>query len=263
LQAGHAGLTCQSCHSGSGYTGLRGNDCASCHVNDDVHEGRNGNDCGSCHGVTQWASVTFDHAAVSGFTLVGTHAGLACTDCHAESLTVALPDSCSACHTGDDAHLGQLGNQCLDCHGQDTWNTQVLFDHDLTAFPLVGLHADVECKECHATAAFHDAPSDCVDCHRADDPHGRRLGTACASCHNPGAWLAWDFDHQARTGFALTDGHADVACTDCHRQPVNGGVTTSNVCGTCHRRDDPHENHFGAECGRCHTTRSFSELENL
>ncbi|MGI9343663.1 MAG: cytochrome c3 family protein [Gammaproteobacteria bacterium] len=263
LRAGHADLTCQDCHSSAKFDDRRDATCASCHVDDDVHEGRNGKDCASCHDVVRWSTIDFDHAAISGFALLGAHGDIACTQCHTGMLTATLPATCIGCHTEDDPHAGQLGTRCEDCHGQISWTANVVFDHDLTAFPLGGEHAGVECNACHASAAYHDAPTECVDCHREDDPHGSRLGTACASCHNPGNWLAWEFDHNLETDFPLLDAHDGPACIDCHRQPMTEQVAASSSCGSCHRRDDTHNGSFGSDCGRCHTARSFAEVENL
>ena len=34
-------------------------------------------------------------------------------------------------------------------------------------------------------------------------------------------------------------------------------------CRNCHRADDVHDGEFGFDCGRCHTTESFSEVRSL
>jgi hypothetical protein len=139
----------------------------------------------------------------------------------------------------------------------------VRFDHDLTTFPLLGKHDVLECADCHATPAFHDADDQCIECHAEDDVHERRLGADCATCHNPNDWLAWSFDHNTQTDFALTGAHADVTCHACHRKPVDGEIVLGSTCITCHRGDDLHRGEFGTDCAECHTTESFSDLREL
>ena len=53
---------------------------------------------------------------------------------------------------------------CERCHGDAGWDRDLFFEHDLTAFPLLGLHAVVACEQCHASPAFRDADSRCIAC---------------------------------------------------------------------------------------------------
>ena len=127
--------------------------------------------------------------------------------------------SASGCHRAHDVHGGQLGRDCAQCHGVETWRGRLQFDHDFTAFPLVGLHVAVPCFACHRSAAYKGTPQDCVDCHAADDRHKGSLGRDCGSCHSASGWNLWEFDHGKATRFALTGAHANVACAGCHKQP--------------------------------------------
>lgn len=265
LRGGHDGLTCQDCHRADDFSGLRGDDCNSCHVNDDVHKGRNGPDCAACHGVSSWVVSSFDHTAISDFALVDTHATLECQACHVNNVQDKLPRDCGGCHGESDPHKGQLGARCEDCHAQVTWTASVRFDHDLTSFPLIGMHGELACDECHATPAYHDAPMECKECHAEDDPHGGTLGPMCEVCHNPRDWQAWVFDHQKQTDFALTGSHATVPCGACHQTVVSSldEVSAPRDCAGCHRRDDPHQGRFGDACGSCHTTESFRQIREL
>ena len=265
LTNGHGGLDCQDCHRAEDFTGLRGDDCNACHVDDDVHNGRNGTDCASCHATTIWTTVAFDHFSASGFALLGAHNSLQCDTCHLTNVQDALPRDCGGCHGEDDPHAGQLGIRCGDCHGELTWTTGVRFEHDLTRFPLIGRHAELACDQCHATSAFHDVEESCNACHEQDDPHAQTLGQRCETCHSPRDWRAWDFDHNRQTAFALTGSHVDLACADCHTEPVSGdgAMLTSQDCASCHRRDDSHQGRFGAECNACHTTKSFRDIREL
>jgi hypothetical protein len=262
LTGGHAGLACESCHAGSRVDAKIDNTCVSCHREEDAHEGINGTACSDCHRVTRWLDVTFDHAEDTDFPLHAAHADVECSGCHIEPVAVAAPSTlCFDCHSEDDPHVGQLGESCAYCHSdkQTAWPEGVRFDHDLTRFPLLGRHGTLVCDDCHASRAFHDADDRCVDCHADDDVHERRLGDRCATCHNPTAWLAWTFDHDTQTEFALTGAHAGLACHGCHREPVAGAMELDTTCIGCHRADDVHRGEFGADCAECHTTGSFQE----
>jgi hypothetical protein len=265
LAGGHDGLVCQACHeSGDVKEPPLDSECYACHRNDDEHQGRNGTDCATCHEPTEWAKTQFDHDVETDFGLHGAHAELACTACHKEAVdTQDLETTCIACHAADDPHAEQLGASCNDCHNETSWTEQVRFNHDLTIFPLIGLHATVPCEECHSSQAFQDTPSACFDCHEADANHAGALGTDCGRCHNPNDWGVWTFDHDAETEFALEGSHTGLACESCHDRPVTDAVALPTTCGNCHRRDDIHLGQFGNDCDRCHITESFTELQGL
>lgn len=263
LTGGHKSLGCQSCHRGGNNSAVAGRSCAACHRQDDPHAGRFGPSCEGCHQAAAWGGVRFDHAAKTGFALPPAHTELACSSCHSGNLDAPLPRDCGGCHAADDPHEGQLGKACESCHRPATWTAQLWFDHDITRFPLLGAHASLSCDSCHATAAFHDAGSDCVSCHRDDDPHRGNLGGQCGSCHNPTDWQAWRFDHDRQTNFPLTGAHGGLSCNACHRDDRKLPGRGKQDCVGCHRRDDPHAGRFGDSCGNCHTTGSFSRIEGL
>jgi len=262
LDGGHDGLTCTACHVDARGSDSPDPECIGCHRPDDVHAGNNGTQCETCHEPLTWTEVSFDHASDAGFALNGSHSELACTACHRGPVETAKPDpACFSCHWSVDVHAGNLGEQCNDCHGETGWAESVRFDHDLTAFPLLGLHAAVACEGCHTSAAaFTDTASLCVDCHRQDDVHEQRLGIDCDLCHNPNDWLIWQFDHATQTRFPLDGAHDGVNCHACHNRPVTDEVALSMNCGDCHRADDVHAGGFGDDCALCHTSDAFTEL---
>jgi hypothetical protein len=261
LANGHGGLACTACHEDATFTEPPDPGCYACHRADDVHAGNNGLQCDTCHAPTSWPEVSFDHASDAGFALNGTHGTLACTACHRGSVETARPDpACNSCHWTDDVHQSRLGTSCQTCHSETGWGEAVRFDHDITEFPLLGLHAAVACEGCHADATFQDTPVQCIDCHEGDDVHSRKLGFDCAMCHNPNDWLIWVFDHGTRTEFPLDGAHENLDCLACHNRPVTDSVALSMSCGSCHRGDDIHATAFGMDCGLCHTTEAFEEL---
>lgn len=266
LTGGHGGLTCAQCHTGSRVDAQTSSECVACHREDDSHEGINGTMCQDCHKTTRWLDVTFDHDRDTEFALHAAHADVECAGCHVEPVAVAVPKTlCFDCHADEDPHAGQLGESCSACHSdtQTAWPEGVRFDHDLTRFPLLGKHDALVCDDCHATHAFHDAQEQCIDCHAEDDVHEQRLGEECAMCHNPTAWRAWTFDHDAQTDFALTGAHRGLDCRACHREPVVDAIVLDTTCASCHRSDDIHRGEFGRDCAECHTTESFGDLKEL
>lgn len=259
LTLGHSGLACVACHAGNDFSKTKGKTCVDCHRSDDAHNGRNGTDCKACHTTKAWSEPKFDHTVETKFPLAGAHADLGCVACHkGDPRTEKLETTCLSCHRGDDPHRSPPGTDCAACHGERSWSADIRFDHDLTGFPLAGLHATTACESCHVDRNFKDTRSGCIDCHRPDDVHQGNLGTECASCHTPNDWRIWTFDHGTQTDFRLTGAHEDLRCVTCHVRPPGEGRAMPRDCGGCHRADDVHGGQFGMDCARCHNTRTFS-----
>jgi len=261
LKGLHSDIACESCHIGHVFDSKLETTCYSCHKFDDSHQGSLGHECSECHSETGWDKVTFDHDKDTEFALRGSHEKAACHDCHtAEAKRKELATDCYSCHSDDDVHDGQQGERCENCHNEQAWGGKVFFDHDITQFPLIGLHAVVPCEECHLTPAYKDTSSACVDCHEDDDEHRQRLGPNCNRCHNPNGWPLWIFDHDKQTDYVLDGSHKGLACEGCHRVPVTGEIELSTTCGSCHREDDVHKGNFGPQCDRCHVTERFDQI---
>jgi hypothetical protein len=255
----HAKIDCLACHRSGNYKDKIPKDCNGCHQADDAHAARFGKKCEDCHDNDHWQVKDYDHTGRHKFPLVGAHAKIDCYACHTATIaTQKLAKDCAGCHRSEDPHGGKLKEGCETCHGQETWRSEIVFDHDLTDFPLLGLHRVVSCAQCHATLAFNKAPLTCVDCHTHDDVHKGGLGKKCETCHSPNGWPLWTFDHAKDTvdHFALLGAHAKLQCADCHHEPP-GSVKTSPLCGSCHRKDDRHLGEYGESCDRCHTVYSW------
>ncbi len=260
----HGKITCADCHVDNKFEVELEVECVSCHLDEDEHEGLNGEDCGECHSSENWTDALFKHDIDTKFPLTGAHADTACADCHVKPVhEVLLETDCYACHEDDDAHEDQLGENCAACHNDIDWTENVLFDHGLTSFPLIGLHLEADCEDCHETPRFKDAGEGCVDCHLEDDVHEKKLGADCGLCHAPADWAFWIFDHDRQTRFAIDGAHMDLQCEACHTRPVKHGVDLGRTCVTCHRRDDVHSGDFGADCERCHTTQNFLDVKRI
>jgi predicted CXXCH cytochrome family protein len=172
-----------------------------------------------------------------------------------------------SCHR--DTHRGQLGGNCTSCHSQNSWKAVANFNHQLTRFPLTGLHAKVACERCHmnaqgAAARYKDIPfANCSDCHR--DPHSGSFQSTCAQCHSPSGWqttrvlVSTNFDH-SRTRYPLTGRHAPLPCKSCHKTSNFNVPVASARCTDCHA--DKHSKQFlrradRGDCIGCHTVSGF------
>lgn len=253
----HARITCGACHRSGNLKDPVPKDCLGCHRADDSHAGRFGVDCSKCHGNDEWKVEAYDHFARTSVALDADHAALPCHACHTNDLKRQTPrKTCADCHRAVDPHGAALGSACDACHGTKHWRDGVRFDHDLTDYPLLGLHVLAACAQCHVSKEFKGAPRDCTSCHAHDDVHAGRLGKDCAACHSPNGWKLWEFDHALQAHFPLTGAHGRITCVACHREPA-GVVRLPGDCAACHRKDDVHLGQFGTQCQRCHTTLSF------
>jgi len=265
LYGKHKKASCNSCHRPADVKSEKSRKkipktCHGCHKNDDSHKGRYGNKCETCHATSSWQKQKFNHDKKTDFPLRGKHQKLTCIQCHKGDLYKDKTSTkCISCHKADDVHKGKQGEKCDSCHNEKGWNDNVFFDHDLTRFPLIGMHAATQCEECHITAEYGKTPLECNVCHADDDEHKTKLGTDCETCHNPNSWTTWLFNHDKDTDFKLDGAHKKLGCYDCHRTKSDGKLRASKDCISCHRSDDKHNRQFGGQCGNCHTTKNFKD----
>lgn len=259
LTGSHRDTACKSCHFGDLTEHAPARGCVSCHASSDVHAGRHGQACEKCHNTTDWKKAPFDHGKKANWPLTGKHRDLSCLQCHRGSLEDKLSGDCDACHRADDVHKSGNMNDCSLCHQTSAWADTAGFDHELTRFPLEGMHATAACESCHSSAQFDLVKSGCVDCHRGDDSHKSALGAQCERCHTPNGWTLWNFNHDTATDFALDGAHTDLSCGSCHQGSAADDVALD--CAGCHAGDDRHNGGFGRDCGRCHSSDSFGEIQ--
>jgi hypothetical protein len=289
LAGAHARVACASCHKTGVKVALRFDQCAACHS--DVHRASVKGDCRSCHTETGFTPATFDHAARTGFPLVGRHEPLACRKCHAGITADNVPlarkvvdfsgtaPACVSCHK--DEHRGDFGRACDACHRSDTFKVAG-FTHPRSPEFFAGRHTGVACVKCHmrpsvaggakpATAGLAlratNPAQTCSTCHA--DPHLGQLGPACDRCHTIDApkFAASRFAHE-KTTFPLSGRHGTLACVKCHPAetrvfPAGAGTATRlaatpTECQACHK--DPHLGQADRACTACHTTSSFRLL---
>jgi hypothetical protein len=251
LKGKHITVECAKCHIPAGKDTIykvKFAACLDCHK--DAHDNQfaaapNNNRCENCHTVVDFHRSTFTIAKhkATRFALAGAHVAVPCADCHKAGLggrtDKILPfhfedRNCTACHK--DPHKGEFNDRmarkrangtpfgCEACHNVRTWADVNGFDHSKTKFALVGAHRTVSCGECHKATTnyesrFKGTPQQCEACH--NDAHDSQFvakdgKTHCTDCHNSQRWVPSTFDHDTRTHFALTGGHANLLCDKCH-----------------------------------------------
>ena len=253
LKGKHVQVACAKCHLPAGKDtiyNVKYSACADCHQDAHDHQfaaSPYNNRCEPCHTVIDFHRTTFTIAQhkTTRFVLTGAHVAVPCADCHKVGATgradKILPfhfedRACTACHK--DPHKGEFKDRmartrangtpfgCEACHTVKSWVDISGFDHSKTKFPLLGVHRTVACGECHKAPAsyesrFKGTPQQCEACH--SDAHDSQFiakdgKTHCVDCHNALRWVPSTFDHDTRTHFALTGGHANVLCVKCHAQ---------------------------------------------
>ncbi len=280
LVGAHIDLDCSSCHVGPDNTPIwiptSQDDCFTCHEDDHQDEHPNfPTTCLDCHTTDSWDADAFDHAATTGFGLLGAHMPLDCSSCHLRPgfeliWEPSSADDCVTCHEDDaiQAHTG-FPTTCLDCHTTDTWDSGS-FDHaGTTGFPLLGAHLPLDCSSCHQLPGFEliwepSSADDCVTCHE-DDAIQAHTGfpTTCQDCHSTDTWDSGSFDHSGTTGFPLLGAHLPLDCSSCHILPgfeLIWEPSSAQDCVTCHEDDhqDRHPN-FPTTCLDCHTTDTWDD----
>jgi hypothetical protein len=258
--------------------------CLDCHdhkpVADDIlnKQGFHGKDknarelnCKACHSdhkgrdaqVVWLDKDKFDHQFTD-FLLEGRHKLVECDACHLEDKKYREAKKiCNDCHSEDDIHKGDLGEQCEDCHATSGWS-QAEFDHDKTDFKLKFSHQRVACNACHISEKYKDTSKRCVDCHAIRDVHTNRFGKNCATCHQEKAWDKSIFDHNRDTAYKLEDKHRKPGCNDCHSVDYKVSKKLNKKprdCYSCHRTDDVHNELNGKKCQDCHVVTGWQDAE--
>lgn len=228
-----------------------------------------GMDCGVCHTPAGWgvrsdlqSGSEFDHD-LTGFPLRAGHVRAACTQCHDGRKEVER--RCVSCHV--DEHRGKLGTQCDDCHNASSFKrTDALTLHSRTRLPLTGMHALVDCADCHrrqTSDTYTSLPSQCFACHEADyrrrNLHPVHDGSSgelpfsrqCTECHQTSSFspaivdpsrfsmqsqsLALDARSHDRA-FLLSHGpHRGAPCASCH---VELRAPRAVRCTGCHAHEN-------------------------
>jgi hypothetical protein len=205
-----------------------------------------------------------------------------CTHCHAP-IHCITDNRCQSCHIEIAQQrtevVGLHGllpgtSECQSCHsehkGRDAYITTFAFnniDHtELSSFSLENHQIDyagntMTCESCHQLGRFGAESMDCTGCHSNENAtfitaHISQYGGNCASCHDGHDRLA-NFDHNQI--FPLTGQHIEEECESCHVNKIFAG--TPQECVACHTQPTVHDEAFGHDCLRCHTTLAWSPAE--
>ncbi len=265
LDGEHSNLVCSACHANNEFEKID-TTCQSCHLAKEPHLGIFGKECKDCHTTSEWPNDRYDHFKETGYLLKDSHVRVKgrkvkCIDCHSEKLNP--PTDCVACHKDDDVHQGSNGKECQECHNQKSWDkADFVHDLDATGFALDGAHDGVSCDSCHIPGETKNPLGlvrQCIDCHRADDPHLGKLGKDCGNCHQTEDWnKSVRFNHDF-TDFPLTAAHQLLVCESCHLSSDFSDL--SKKCNSCHKNDDFHEQTLGEDCATCHDTSVWSHWQ--
>ncbi|HDO26675.1 MAG TPA: hypothetical protein ENH02_01030 [Bacteroidetes bacterium] len=168
--------------------------------------------------------------------------------------------SCTQCHK--DEHHNQFAT-----NGK-SWKIDrknISFDHNLTQFPLRGVHQDVNCVTCHPSLVFSEAEPECMSCHT--DIHEQTVGFECGRCHTTSSWIVSDIiDIHRHSRFPLLGAHVTADCYDCHKTASLLRFDPLGVeCIDCHRdkylaATSPNhvEGGYSTDCSECHQMNSFT-----
>ena len=226
-------------------------------------------DCVVCHSPDGWTvkgnPPEFQHETV-GMALEGSHAGISCRGCHKSLVFAQVGTACADCHK--DPHRGELGFRCESCHTPRSWtNRSEMFQkHSRTLFPLLSIHASVDCESCHRNQQpnqYAATPTSCGSCHvqsfiNAKSPNHALAGFSrqCEECHRATSTTWHDVNYHHPDTYPLVGAHASARCGDCHTTGYRG---TPRDCASCHIKDynaTTNPNHrvggFPTTCNSCH-----------
>jgi hypothetical protein len=226
-------------------------------------------DCATCHHPENWSyqqnKSTFSHDSTS-FPLIGQHRDLDCRSCHQTLEFKKVESTCIACHT--DVHQQTVGNDCARCHTPQSWIVENITQlHEQTSFPLMGVHATIDCNACHqseSNSRYSPTGVTCIDCHRSDYVNTQKpnhiknnFGNDCAACHGVNG-SGWNTDIVDHSFFPLEQGHQIADCKACHLAEDYSIISPN--CISCHQQDydntlvPNHKNAgFSTQCTDCHT----------
>jgi NMD protein affecting ribosome stability and mRNA decay len=279
---------CTDCHVNNNYN-LTSTACVTCHQTDynnattPVAHAAAGfpTTCDSCHDTVLWTDGKFDHST-TGFTLTNSHTvpPRLCTDCHVSNNYSLNSTLCYSCHSKDyagttnPAHASAgFPTTCETCHDTSVW-TDSTFNHNNTAFPLVGTHTTTPCASCHVNSNYAGTlPTTCIGCHQTDyngtanPPHSAAANTAffpttCLNCHLSTLidWTGANFPHSTYTQFPITHGNAGGVCSTCHTTLTSLAVFQCTGChGNNNASNFQHPNVNGyvynsPNCYQCHAS---------
>lgn len=290
LEGEHGKISCNKCHKKEfigdkkiqdkkrTFLGLS-QTCTSCHK--DYHRETLSDNCTECHGFESFSPAPGFNHDESNFKLVGKHKQLDCIKCHKKDkiagetfqhFSDVAHSSCTSCHK--DVHDNKFGQNCTQCHTNDSFHTikgMSTFDHSTTGYPLEGMHAALDCKQCHKTSYTDPLNhAKCSSCHK-DEHHGQftaeNRASDCQDCHTVKGFnrSTYTLEQHNNSGFKLEGAHMATPCFACHKKGDEWQFKTiGSTCTDCH--DNEHKEVMSASftdnngCVNCHTTNKWQEV---
>lgn len=244
----------------------------------DQHHGQIDIKCDACHLTKGWDSLKlvldFDHQTQTAYPLEGQHRTAGCTECHTSLVFSEAGSECISCH--EDIHEGQFANACSECHTPETWQneTEMAIRHSQTRYPLVGVHANLDCQVCHTSGQYVNLPLNCDGCHSQQffsttnpDHQAAQFSTNCTECHNANS-RTWDqVSYKHTESFQLISSHRISDCVACHAGQTSYADAETG-CVSCHEQDfnestnpDHAAGNFSSSCDECHTIDGWQPAE--
>lgn len=192
LSEGHAKLTddCFACHSG--FMGISGEKCISCHKLNEIGIKKT-----TGEPFATVIDLKFSHKEFPTKSCVGCHTDhkglkpkIALRKFSHEYLPESASTECTSCHkTPLDTMHRDLGGSCKDCHSTKKW-TPATFEHS-KYFRFDRHHPD-KCKDCHIQKSYKEYT--CTGCHEHSESklykEHREEGITnyqdCVKCHRSG-----------------------------------------------------------------------------
>ena len=291
LRGAHSSVDCKECHPISikngrefqQFSDIPFGRCTDCH--NDPHNGNLIASCTQCHNETSFSNFIgqnrFNHNTTN-FELRGSHSSINCFECHSQGVNAASvfqdllniqESNCLECH--DDVHEGKFGTDCNRCHTEESFyalKDMSLFDHNVTDYPLEGMHTSVDCKECHKDRYTESIDfSYCKNCH--EDYHKGEFTDSnreadCIDCHSLEehfTYTTYGFDEHNASVFPLEGAHMATPCFACHVDEDHW--TFRNIgqsCIDCH--DDIHSEvidqkyYPNKDCTVCHDSDNWQAV---
>ena len=294
LKGIHAKKECKECHKTvfisdtglkkktSTYMGLS-SACLNCHS--DYHQGKLSSNCTTCHNFNSFKIakvIDFNHNKKE-FPLLGRHKNVSCIKCHKTEIIDGKRtqrfkelhfENCTPCHK--DIHENKFGNNCKQCHSTDSFHAIKkinTFNHDKTAFELIGKHKTVACKSCHKTEFMTDPVKHdkCNSCHA--DYHKGEFGKNgispdCNTCHTNNDFTRSTFtiERHNKLKFRLEGSHKATPCMACHQKKNNWSFSQlPTKCIHCHTNihNGFIEEQFmeNENCSACHDVNSWETIK--
>lgn len=261
LEGKHGQVKCIDCHNTNSVkdTPL---ECTGCHGEPSIHRGIFAQSCETCHTAESWTPAKvndqpFGHLETAGFSLVLHQVDYAqqainCDTCHPNDLQTFDIQTCIDCHSQQDSsfisdHIQQFGAECMVCHdGVDRLSN---FQH-ANFFPLDGLHASIQCTDCHFNQVYRGTPTECWQCHPEPEIHAGIFGLKCDYCHDASVWSPASLRQHV---FPLLHGEesqqTQLQCDTCH-----GNNYVDYTCFNCH-------DHQAAEIEKSHREAGITAQE--